>query len=144
MASREYEVAFSRRAAKARTLADNANEKIPENIIKAIVSVRSIEELTPEQVPQFLIDWIERMEETYLYNVETVPAVAEPGELVRKHNTIFTFTSHDYANGDVSESTVDLAKLSDDELEDYLFQFPEATSEVVFRELSRKISNNSK
>jgi hypothetical protein len=144
MASREYEVAFSRRAAKARSLAGNAGEKIPENIVKAIVSVRSIEELTPEQVPQFLIDWIERMEETYLYNVETVPPVAEPGELVRKHKTIFTFTSHNYVNGDVSESTVDLAELSDDELDDYLFQFPEATSEVVFRELSRKISNNSK
>lgn len=54
----------------------------------------------------------------------------------RKHNTLVTFVA-DNVTGKSSdkEVTVDLSKISDDELDQLLFKVPEATSEIVYREL---------
>lgn len=142
MADTTYEVAFSRRAANAKGLANNAGEKIPENVLKAMIETGLIKGLSPEDVPQFLLDWIERTEEEY---DKTLATAVEPkySPLERKHSTIFPVKSHDYNTGKVTETIVDLSKLDDQELDDYLFSIPEATSEIVYRQLSSRIANNN-
>lgn len=54
----------------------------------------------------------------------------------RKHKTLFTFVA-DNVTGETGdkEVTVDLSKISDDELDQLIFKIPEATSEIVYREL---------
>lgn len=141
MSEASYEVVFSRRAAKAKGFANNAGEKIPENISEAMMETGLIRGLTPEDVPQFLLDWIERMEEDYGNISSSVEPKYSP--LERRHNTVFPIKSHDYKTGKVTETIVDLSKLDDEELDDYLFAIPEATSEIVYRQLSSKIANNN-
>lgn len=142
MSEATYEVAFSRRAARAKGFANNAGEKIPENIMKSMMETGLVKGLAPEDVPQFLLDWIERMEEKYAVTSSS-PVEPKYSPLERKHNTVFPVKSHDYKTGKVTETVVDLSKLDDEELDDYLFSIPEATSEIVYRQLSSRIANNN-
>jgi hypothetical protein len=54
----------------------------------------------------------------------------------RKHKTVFTFVA-DNVTGELGdkEVTIDLSKISDDELDQLIFKIPEATSEIVYREI---------
>jgi hypothetical protein len=144
MANTEYAAVFSRRAAKARNYAIDFGDGVPENIQKALVDTAVVEELTPEDVPQFLLDWVERLEEESRKRQLEVSQLEPKYSLSeRKHKTVFTLTSHDYVSGKTTTSEIDLSKLSDEELDDYLFQIPEATSEIVYRELQARISNKN-
>lgn len=54
----------------------------------------------------------------------------------RQHNTLVTYYLEDFS-GKTSpkEVVVDLTKLPDEELDQLIFHVPEATSEIVYREL---------
>jgi hypothetical protein len=57
----------------------------------------------------------------------------------RNFNTIFRVSIDDVTGlSQAKEVVIDISKISDDELDQLLFKFPEATQEIVYRELFGK------
>ncbi len=57
----------------------------------------------------------------------------------RGYKTVFTVMLDDVTGAsEPKELTIDISKISDDELDQLLFKFPEATQEIVYRELYGK------
>jgi hypothetical protein len=64
-------------------------------------------------------------------------------KLERNFRTKFSYTLDTSDENGPVKGEIDLTTMSDDELSNLLFTIPEATSEIVFRELSKKVNNTN-
>ncbi len=64
-------------------------------------------------------------------------------KLERTHRTIFPYTIDAFDEKGAVKGELDLTKLSDEELSDLVFSIPEATSEIVYRELAKETNNTN-
>lgn len=62
-------------------------------------------------------------------------------DLERTHKTKFSYTLDAFDEKGAVVGELDLEKLTDEELSDLIFSIPEATSEIVYRELAKKVNN---
>lgn len=64
-------------------------------------------------------------------------------ELERNFRTKFSYTLDATDENGPVKGEIDLTAMTDDELSDLLFTIPEATSELVYRELAKKVNNTN-
>lgn len=70
MGNSDFEVAFSRRAAKAIGMTQNAGDRVPTEILQDIQVAGRIRFLDPEQVPKHVFVWMAEAERKYLLTKE--------------------------------------------------------------------------
>lgn len=64
-------------------------------------------------------------------------------KLERNFRTKFAYTLDAMDENGPVKGEIDLTTMTDDELSDLLFTIPEATSELVYRELAKKVNNTN-
>jgi hypothetical protein len=63
--------------------------------------------------------------------------------LERNFRTKFSYTLDTTDENGPVKGEIDLTQMTDEELSGLLFAIPEVTSEIVFRELSKKVNNTN-
>lgn len=64
-------------------------------------------------------------------------------ELERNYRTKFSYTLDTSDENGPVKGEIDLTTMTDSQLSELLFVIPEATSEIVYRELAKKVNNTN-